>query len=168
MRKAWKLRITSGHWCSNQLINQLINYMCKNPEIFEICNYTKKNVPVDDPAVTKLHPQTLEVTIHHFQRVTDNHHHPKKVTFSQNCQVCLFFVWQLASLASSGDRKGGAGLRWFGDRFLFVFFRCSGCAISFDRWWFFSTHLKNMRKSNWVISPGFGVKKSQTYLKNTT
>ena len=29
---------------------------------------------------------------------------------------------------------------------------------SMTSWWFFATHLKNMRKSNWIISPGKGVK----------
>ena len=25
-------------------------------------------------------------------------------------------------------------------------------------WWFSATHLKNMLKSNWIVSPGIGVK----------
>ena len=41
------------------------------------------------PAVTKLHPQALEVTMKPFKGVTEIHH-PKKVTFSQNCQVTSF------------------------------------------------------------------------------
>ena len=50
----------------------------------------QKNTTQVIPPVTKLHPQALEVTMKPFQRVTDNHHHPKKVTFSQNCQVTSF------------------------------------------------------------------------------
>ena len=42
------------------------------------------------PTVTKLHPQALEVTMKPFKGVTDNHHHPKRVTISQNCQVTSF------------------------------------------------------------------------------
>ena len=32
---------------------------------------------------------------------------------------------------------------------------CKRLRSNSSRWWFFPTHLKNMRKSNWIISPGF-------------
>ena len=35
----------------------------------------------------------------------------------------------------------------------------------FTGWWFFLTHLKNMRKSNWIMKPQFSAWKSKKYFK---
>ena len=38
----------------------------------------------------------------------------------------------------------------------------------FSSWWFFPTHLKNMRPSNWIISPGFRGENSKNIWVATT
>ena len=41
------------------------------------------------------------------------------------------------------------------------------CKAQKTSWWFFATQLQNMRKSNWIISPGIGVK-IQKIVETTT
>ena len=84
---------------------------------------------------------------------------PKKHVAPANNGTSPRPLTRLFQEISKGFRFGQAQLlQSTSKQKLHVVFTLLSWKKSTTTWWFFATHLKNMRKSNWIISPGIGLK----------